>query len=128
MNLQVFSISDIEELIISKVQIEKQLFEKKEISQKSTIMEFIDKYGKLDNVYVYNDQIIPFNLVCINDNWYCFVANKEEINNRLKTILSDLSCDLSKLKRADNIALMSDSGEIEEYFIINGSNYIIPKK
>lgn len=108
MDTQIVNINDIEDLILTKHEIELKLIEDGVIEEKMQIVDFINKYALTNYVYMFNDILIPFRIYK-SDKIYVFIVNdnKEEINllmNKLKAIKFDMNntIELSKNDMLDD--------------------------
>lgn len=120
-------LSNIESLVIAKIQIEKLLKNKDKISEKMRIDEFVNDYGRLGDAFIDHGNATPFNLVLVEGNWYCFVADEDKENESLETILRETNCDLSNLTKISDEELATRFPDLSKatYFLIKGSNYIL---
>lgn len=108
MDTQIVNINDIEDLILTKHEIELKLIEDGVIEEKMQIVDFINKYALTNYVYMFNDILIPFRIYK-SDKIYVFIVNdnEEEINllmNKLKAIKFDMNntIELSKNDMLDD--------------------------
>ena len=119
--MKVVDISNIEELVIAKLEIEKYLMSMNKIKEKLSLDEFITKYLDFSsNVFIYNydnkETIYPFSIIDINSNKYIFVINENStILNKFMKIMKDINFDFSLLKNID----YDKVNEEDYYFIID---------
>ena len=87
--MKIVNINDIEDLILTKHEIDLMLIEDKVIEERTTINGFLETYAMPKNIYMYNGISIPFKLYIIHDKKYLFVTNynkqeNEVLENKLK--------------------------------------------
>ena len=122
--MKIVNINDIEDLILTKHEIDLMLIEDNIIEKRTTINEFLEKYAMPTNIYMYNGISIPFKLYILHDKKYLFVTNynkqeNEVLENKLKQIKYDMN-NLVKLTN-DEIQKMEDYSN--ENFIIIDNHY-----
>jgi len=129
MKYHVVNISDIEELITSKIEIDKLLIESNAITEKMDLNYFLQKYATLSNTYISQTKVIAFNFYNIEDNKYLFINEKNETSDKLVSELEKINYDLSKLVDITSGELVNTYGNIEEisYFVINNTIKILPE-
>ena len=95
-NIKIVNINDIEEVILSKHEIDLKLIEDKKIKDKMTLQEYFDKYATPLNIYIIKGKQIPFSihtLYGITSRYVCD-DNKTLITlllNKLKLIKYDIN-------------------------------------
>ncbi len=121
-------ITDIEGLVKAKMEIDELLITNKEIEEKSKLEDFVNKYGKLKDVFFDCGKIIPFNYVDIHGHKYIFLADETDNIEHLTSILENINYNASLLKQTSDIEIIKKFGDIEnaQYFFINGKTYIEP--
>ena len=122
--MKIVNINDIEDLILTKHEIDLMLIEDKVIEERTTINGFLETYAMPTNIYMYNGISIPFKLYILHDKKYLFVTNynkqeNEVLENKLKQIKYDMN-NLVKLTN-DEIQKMGDYST--ENFIIIDNHY-----
>jgi len=122
--MKIVNINDIEDLILTKHEIDLMLIEDKVIKERTTINGFLETYAMPKNIYMYNGISIPFKLYILHDKKYLFVTNynkqeNEVLENKLKQIKYDMN-NLVKLTN-DEIQKMEDYSN--ENFIIIDNHY-----
>ena len=122
--MKVVNINDIEDLILTKHEIDLKLIEDKVIEERMTINEFLEKYAMPTNIYMYNGIQIPFKFLELYKNRYLFVTNydKEQIlvlENKIKQI----KYDMNNLVEMKNEELYNIQDINSENFIIMGNHY-----
>lgn len=94
---------NIEDLIISKYLIESKLIEKKELTKKLELTDFVGKFINMSrNVVVYNinsvDQVVvPFFVYTLDDDRYIFFVSKNEKTELTLMKLKSINYDVTKL-------------------------------
>ena len=94
---------NIEDLIISKYLIESRLIEKKELTKKLELTDFIGKFINMSrNVVAYNinsvDQVVvPFFVYTLDDDRYIFFVSKNEKTELTLMKLKSINYDVTKL-------------------------------
>lgn len=122
--MKIVNINDIEDLILTKHEIDLMLIEDKVIKERTTINGFLETYAMPKNIYMYNGISIPFKLYILHNKKYLFVTNynkqeNEVLENKLKQIKYDMN-NLVKLTN-DEIQKMEDYSN--ENFIIIDNHY-----
>ena len=94
---------NIEDLIISKYLIESKLIEKKELTKKLELTDFVGKFINMyRNVVAYNinsvDQVVvPFFVYTLDDDRYIFFVSKNEKTELTLMKLKSINYDVTKL-------------------------------
>ena len=94
---------NIEDLIISKYLIESKLIEKKELTKKLELTDFVGKFINMSrNVVAYNinsvDQVVvPFFVYTLDDDRYVFFVSKTEKTELTLMKLKSINYDVTKL-------------------------------
>ena len=105
MTEHVVYIDNIEDLIISKYLIESKLIEKKELTKKLELTDFVGKFINMSrNVVAYDinsvDQVIvPFFVYTIDDDKYIFFVSKNEKTELTLIKLKSIDYDVTKLDK-----------------------------
>lgn len=125
---KIVNISDIEDICTAKLEIESYLLANKKIEKKLSLDEFLKEYLNItNNIYLYKDIVIPFNILNINNIKYIVVGNNDNTNILLDK-LNSIDYDLSVLKQYKNENIISDF-QNEDYnidmFMINKKLYTI---
>ena len=95
---------NIEDLIISKYLIESKLIEKKELTKKLELTDFVGKFINMSrNIVAYNinsvDQVVvPFFVYTLDDDRYIFFVSKNEKTELTLMKLKSINYDVTKLK------------------------------
>lgn len=94
---------NIEDLIISKYLIESKLIEKKELTKKLELTDFVSKFINMSrNIVAYNinsvDQVVvPFFVYTLDDDRYIFFVSKNEKTELTLMKLKSINYDVTKL-------------------------------
>ena len=94
---------NIEDLIISKYLIESKLIEKKELTKKLELTDFVGKFINMSrNIVAYNinsvDQVVvPFFVYTLDDDRYVFFVSKNEKTELTLMKLKSINYDVTKL-------------------------------
>lgn len=94
---------NIEDLIISKYLIESKLIEKKELTKKLELTDFVGKFINMSrNIVAYNinsvDQVVvPFFVYTLDDDRYIFFVSKTEKTELTLMKLKSINYDVTKL-------------------------------
>ena len=94
---------NIEDLIISKYLIESKLIEKKELTKKLELTDFVGKFINMSrNVVAYNinsvDQVVvPFFVYTLDDDRYIFFVSKNEKTELTLMKLKSINYDVTRL-------------------------------
>ena len=94
---------NIEDLIISKYLIESKLIEKKELTKKLELTDFVGKFINMSrNIVAYNinsvDQVVvPFFVYTLDDDRYIFFVSKNEKTELTLMKLKSINYDVTKL-------------------------------
>lgn len=105
--MRVTDITDIEDLILCKHEIDTVLIEKGDQEEKMPLDMFMVKYINLNNTtYIHGDIMVAFSVVEVYDHKYLFVSEKnEEAINEIVNLLNAIDFDYSKLSPLSNIEL-----------------------
>ena len=112
---------NIEDLIISKYLIESKLIEKKELTKKLELTEFVGKFINMSrNIVAYNinsvDQVVvPFFVYTLDDDRYIFFVSKTEKTELTLMKLKSINYDVTKLNnyRGGNTMLRVEDNSYE---------------
>jgi len=124
-NIKIININDIEDVILSKHEIDLKLIEDKVIKQKMTLDEYFSKYATPSNIYIVNGEQIPFNIYKLYDTIYIYICDTDNAKislllNKLKLIKYDVN---NLVKLSFNDILNMGSLEENDMVIINNSYY-----
>ena len=123
--MKIISINDIEDLILTKHEIDLMLIDDKVIDKRTEINDFINTYAMPKDIYMYNGTSIPFKLFELHNNKYLFVTNynKEELlvlENKLKQLKYDMN-NLIELSYEEMLQIQDINNE--NFLIINNKYY-----
>ena len=116
------NINDIEDLIIAKIQIDK---DDPNITDRSDLTEFIKKYCTLNCILTNNEISIPFNIINIFFKRYLFYSsNSKETTKVLIDTLKKIDYDISKLKPKAYTDLLTNPiyEDKTKYYIMHDNN------
>jgi hypothetical protein len=74
-NIKIVDVNDIEEVILSKHEIDLKLLEDKKIDVKMTLQEYFDKYATPSNIYMVHGIQIPFSFHTLYGITYIYVCD-----------------------------------------------------
>lgn len=100
----IVNISDIEDLIIAKYNIDKERIKNGEIDGRSNLNEFISTYANVSKYTVILDvfedpRIVSFNIVKMSEETYLFITGNDDDIKFVSDNLEKINYDLSKLKK-----------------------------
>lgn len=123
--MKFINITDIEELILAKVDIEKFLMKEKTIDKKYTIPEFVVYATSNNIVYVNNRKFISFSYVKTNNEQYVFIQDNysKEIINTIKDFFIKYAQNSNFIKEIKPEDLLEKS--YDEYYVIKNKYYIL---
>lgn len=123
--MKFINITDIEELILAKVDIEKFLMKEKTIDKKYTIPEFVVYATSNNIVYVNNRKFISFSYIKTNNEQYVFVQDNysKEIINTIKDFFVKYTQNSNFIKEIKPEDLLEKS--YDEYYVIKNKYYIL---
>lgn len=101
--MKIVDITDLEDMILTKHEIDLLLIEHKEIEERTPLNDFFVKYSNLNETsYIEGTEIIPFAFHIVYDNQYLFVNGKNEKNEKIIEVLKKINYDYSKLQPVSN--------------------------
>ena len=122
--MKIIEVDDPIKIIIAKQEVEQKLMDEKKLDEPMTLPDFIKSLNMQNNIYIKDDDVIPFSII---DDMLFIIASKEkieEVDSALKAI--DYNC--SKLTEIPMMQVYQ--GELEkydQYFVID-SKYMVNKK
>ena len=122
--MRIIEVDDPVKIILAKQEVEQKLMDEKKLDAPMSLQDFVKSLNMQNNIYIKNDDVIPFSIV---DDKLFIIASKEkieEVNSELKAI--DYDC--SKLTEIPMMQVYQ--GELEkydQYFVID-SKYMVNKK
>lgn len=121
--MKIVDITDIEDLILCKHEIDCALIEHGDLEQKMQLQEFMSKYVNLNSsAYINKGEVIGFSYIDVYGKQFLLVQerNEEQIET-ISNVLKKISYDFSNLKKVSNLDLISS---IEEKpFILYENTY-----
>lgn len=95
-NIKVVNINDIEDIILTKHELDLKMIADGTIEKKMTIEDFFHKYATPTHTYAIHGKQISFNIHELYDTTYIFICDGDEekislLLNKLKTIKYDLN-------------------------------------
>ena len=122
--MKIVDITDIEDLILCKHEIDLVLIEMGYLEEKMPLPEFMSKYVNLTNtVYIYNELVIGFSYIDVYGKQFLLVQGKDQEQiDAIKNVLKKISYDFSNLKKVSNIDVVS-SIEEKPFILYNGVYY-----
>ena len=122
--MKIVNINDIEDLILTKHEIDLMLIEDKVIEERTTINGFLETYAMPTNIYMYNGISIPFKLYILHDKKYLFVTNyNKQENELLENKLKQIKYDMNNLVKLTNDEIQKMGDYSNENFIIIDNHY-----
>ena len=122
--MRIIEVDDPIKIILAKQEVEQKLMDEKKLDAPMSLPDFVKSLNMQNNIYIKNDDVIPFSIV---DDKLFIIASKEkieEVDSALKAIDYDCS-------RLIEIPIMQVyQGELEkydQYFVID-SKYMVNKK
>jgi len=123
-NIKIININDIEEIVLSKHELDLKMIEDGTIEKKMTIQEYFEKYATPTYIYVINDIQIPFIIHNLYDTIYLFVADDDK--DKMKLLLNKLKLiryDINNLVEQSFDDLLHHGGFEENDLVIIGNKY-----
>ena len=122
--MKIVNINDIEDLILTKHEIDLMLMEDKIIKERTTINGFLETYAMPKNIYMYNGVSIPFKLYILHDKKYLFVTNyNKQENDVLENKIKQIKYDMNNLVQLTNDEIQKMEDYSNENFIIIDNHY-----
>lgn len=122
--MKVVNITDIEDLVLAKHEIDTLMIEHGDIETRSDLTEFSTKVAIPNYIYIKNDRQISFGFINVYDNQYLFIANDDETEiNILKAKLKAIKYNLSNLNEIPRMTLASKI-DMDNVIIHEGKFYI----
>lgn len=122
--MKIVNINDIEDLILTKHEIDLMLMEDKIIKERTTINGFLETYAMPKNIYMYNGVSIPFKLYILHDKKYLFVTNyNKQENDVLENKIKQIKYDMNNLVQLTNDEIQKMEDYSNENFIIINNHY-----
>ena len=122
--MRIIEVDDPIKIILAKQEVEQKLMDEKKLDAPMSLQDFVKSLNMQNNIYIKNDDVIPFSIV---DDKLFIIASKEKIEE-VDSVLKSIDYDCSKLTEIPMIQVYQ--GELEkydQYFVID-SKYMVKKK
>ena len=115
------NINDIEDIIIAKIEIDKN---NSEIEGRSPLNEFINEYCKINWLFMYNDISIPFEIKTIFNNQYIFYSCENENTKKLFfEFLNKIKNNINNLNEISNTTILNNGLKDNTIYVIKNNKY-----
>ena len=114
-------ITDIEDLILAKIDIDNWLIDSGQIESKMTLETYMTKYAITDMIYLDHGKNIPFNLIKLDEE-HIYLFFTTEVNEKLVKIIQECNYDISSLNEISIEKIIEDYGELDELELIIDDN------
>ena len=115
------NINDIEDIIIAKIEIDKN---NSEIEGRSPLNEFINEYCKINWLFMYNDISIPFEIKTIFNNKYIFYSCENENTKKLFfEFLNKIKNNINNLNEISNTTILNNGLKDNTIYVIKNNKY-----
>ena len=122
--MRIIEVDDPIKIILAKQEVEQKLMDEKKLDAPMSLQDFVKSLNMQNNIYIKNDDVIPFSIV---DDKLFIIASKEKIEE-VDYVLKSIDYDCSKLTEIPMMQVYQ--GELEkydQYFVID-SKYMVKKK
>ena len=122
--MRIIEVDDPVKIILAKQEVEQKLMDEKKLDAPMSLQDFVKSLNMQNNIYIKNDDVIPFSIV---DDKLFIIASKEKIEE-VDSVLKSIDYDCSKLTEIPMMQVYQ--GELEkydQYFVID-SKYMVKKK
>ena len=122
--MRIIEVDDPVKIILAKQEVEQKLMDEKNLDAPMSLQDFVKSLNMQNNIYIKNDDVIPFSIV---DDKLFIIASKEKIEE-VDSVLKAIDYDCSKLTEIPMMQVYQ--GELEkydQYFVID-SKYMVNKK
>lgn len=122
--MRIIEVDDPIKIILAKQEVEQKLMDEKKLDAPMSLQDFVKSLNMQNNIYIKNDDVIPFSIVA--DKLF-IIAPKEKIEE-VDSVLKSIDYDCSKLTEIPMMQVYQ--GELEkydQYFVID-SKYMVKKK
>ena len=115
------NINDIEDIIIAKIEIDKN---NPDINERSPLQEFINTYCKVSWIILYKNFYIPFEIKTIFGNEYIFYSSDStEEKEVLFNFLNKIKNNISNLNKISNKDLIENGLQEDKLYVIINNEY-----
>lgn len=119
------NINDIEDIVIAKIEIDKN---NPEIEGRSPLNEFINEYCKINWLFMYNDISIPFEIKTIFNNQYIFYSCENENTKKLFfEFLNKIKNNINNLNEISNTTILNSGLKDNTIYVIKNNKYYSAK-
>ena len=125
--MKIVDITNIEDLILTKSEIDNYYIENEINKEKMELSDYMVNIATPNMIYSDHGKTIPFKMLELGkDLKYLFISNKED-SNKLSSILEKINYDFSQLKKINIEYIVENYNGLEdiELFIINDIYYLI---
>ena len=123
--MEYVDISDIEQLIMAKVSIEKKLKEVDEEYKGLKLDEFVVKYAAPSNIIVDNGEVMPFSIVDVEGEKYVMYSSETDQSlEKIESHLKNIDYDLSKLRELPYSEMVMKLDDLNSYYMIGSKFYV----
>ena len=122
--MRIIEVDDPIKIILAKQEVEQKLMDEKKLDAPMSLPDFVKSLNMQNNIYIKNDDVIPFGIV---DDMLFIIASKEKIEE-VDSVLKSIDYDCSRLTEIPMMQVYQ--GELEkydQYFVID-SKYMVNKR
>ena len=122
--MKVINISDIEDLISAKIEIDNLRIVNNEITEKTQLTDFMNNYINMGSIFLNKGKNVPFKLLNLYKKTFLFVIEDKDSDNikRLIQILIKHKYDLSTFEEIDLNTLAETYGTFDKIEVIMKDN------
>lgn len=122
--MRIIEVDDPIKIILAKQEVEQKLMDEKKLDAPMSLPDFVKSLNMQNNIYIKNDDVIPFGIV---DDMLFLIASKEKIEE-VDATLKSIDYDCSRLTEIPMMQVYQGELEkYEQYFVID-SKYMVNKK
>lgn len=124
--MKIVNITDIEDLISAKIDIDKYLISNNKRSEKMSLEYYFQNYVNVDNAYLEHGKNIPFKILKLDnnseDNDLIYLYISEEPPKKLIDVIESCNYDLTNLKSINVEEIITNYGELDKIDLIIANN------
>ena len=122
--MRIIEVDDPVKIILAKQEVEQKLMDEKKLEEPMTLPDFVKSLNMQNNIYIKNDDVIPFSII---EDMLFIIAPKEKIEE-VDSALKMIDYDCSRLTEIPMMQVYQ--GELEKYeqYFVIGSKYMVNKK
>ena len=122
--MRIIEVDDPVKIILAKQEVEQKLIDEKKLEEPMTLPDFVKSLNMQNNIYIKNDDVIPFSII---EDMLFIIAPKEKIEE-VDSALKSIDYDCSRLTEIPMMQVYQ--GELEKYeqYFVIGSKYMVNKK